>query len=145
MFYELRAERTVAIAVKDIKKMRLIKFRAKTIETRKWVYGYLNVNSKGDTIISNEFSFWFVDPKTVGEFTGLLDKNGKEIYEGDIIEENSWVGKRINTVIYRNDLVGFGTPDGRNYISLSDGDTSPKPKFIVIGNIYENPELLNES
>ena len=119
--------------------MRIIKFRGKTIKTGEWVYGYLNVNSKGETFISNEFSYWIVDPKTVGQFIGLPDKNKVEIYEGDIAqrvyEEKRFAPFEIEWgIIYGEEL---GEPQAFGY-DLYDTENN----LEIIGNIYDNPELL---
>lgn len=79
---------------------------------------------------------WEVIPETVGQFTGLFDKNGKEIYEGDIvIFDNHLQG--ISQVVY--DYAGFNV-DSKTY------RTALRPMMNnhmrVVGNIYDNPELL---
>lgn len=67
---------------------REIKFRGKRIDNKKWVYGFLADEDYINDIDSIDLSSIEVDIDTVCEFTGLLDKNGKEIYEGDIISVN---------------------------------------------------------
>lgn len=78
------------------------------------------------------------------QFTGLYDKNGKEIYEGDIVRFHYKTGVyKIGTVVW-NDLFGswdIDCPDFVSYKSLGQY----KSVSEVIGNIYENPELLEES
>lgn len=80
------------------------------------------------------------------QYTGLKDKNGKEIYEGDIIQ--MWVGTKPVTVgnitwggwqyVVRMEVVG---KDKTNYFGYNSEDIDPE-KIEIIGNIYENPDLL---
>lgn len=115
--------------------MREIKFRGKRLDNGEWVYGDLHIRTALIHIHPDLGGKVFIDPDTVGQFTGLLDKNGREIYEGDI---------------YR-----FDHPDSINEVSYSMGggfagfDFSPAftdwnqlTNIEVIGNIHDNPELL---
>jgi uncharacterized phage protein (TIGR01671 family) len=136
--------------------VREIKFRGKTITTGEWVYGYYvkarelhyilpfynkdNFDERYHLEGTDEFGWYEVDPKTVGQFTGLFDKNGKEIYEGDIIKglrDGSIDYSDIETqVVFRNGAfveTYFGICIG-NYINVSFGFGNV---LEVIGNIYE--------
>ena len=85
--------------------------------------------------------FWhYVDPETVGQYTGLKDKNGKEIFEGDIVATDFHDKKPylIKYGIHNYTDVGFYAKDGNYRFPMPDS----LKHIIKIGNIYENPELL---
>lgn len=129
--------------------MRKIKFRGKSIDGKEWLYGDLvsSADKKRFAILVNDkesYDECEVAPETVGQFTGLLDKNGNEIYEGDII---GCQNPRIKHLIFFNEKQGrfmaalngciendFGV------IGLEDSRWIGSKK--VIGNIHDNPELL---
>lgn len=127
--------------------MRKIVFRGKKINSNgEWGYGDMR-RYGGNTWIfplnrDAAYDADMVDPETVGEFTGLTDKNDKQIYEGDIVELS--LG-RYKVVYDRFGCVSL----------LKEGEKYPLPlsnyaffilhgQFEVIGNIYDNPELLKQ-
>ena len=119
--------------------MRTIKFRGKRIDNGEWVYGYLADEDYINDIDSIDLSSIKVDRDTVGQFTGLFDKNGKEIYEGDILFIGVKEGARIyNKVCIKDGCFG--------YVGENTGELMPFCHYNVtekiVGNIYDNPELL---
>ena len=130
---------------------REIKFRAKRLNNNEFVIGYyLPMVYEYNHFIYlpleylNEHSRIEIDPKTLGQYTGLKDKNGKEIYEGDVVriwadpkDYNGYKGHNyIGIVEWDEFILGF---------ILSDGHGLKDFEFIeIVGNIYENPELLNK-
>lgn len=127
---------------------REIKFRGKRIDTGEWVYGSLLQWKDGDAIICANESLYSnvlikrdVNPDTVGQYTGLTDRNGKEIYEGDIIGGSNgsingyeWPFKLL--IKWNNERCGFNTP--------AWGYMDSTHYYDVIGNIHDNPELLED-
>jgi hypothetical protein len=119
--------------------MREIKFRGKRKDTGEWVYGYFTRNDEsGRCYITTQSKTggaypWEVDPATVGQYTGLKDKNGREIYEGDIIFRPNEVG-RIEFSEDGSFLIRFP-----HHLARLNATWEP---IEVIGNIHDNPELL---
>lgn len=132
--------------------MRKIKFRGKDIGSNEWVYGHYTEGGWIDPtdgevvkryIIHGEDGFLHdIDPETLGEFTSLYDKNHKEIYEGDILEADGCSLYQKLEVRFVRGVFAF----------LWDGNLddefptcSPTHEWAkVIGNIYDNPELIKE-
>lgn len=125
---------------------REIKFRAKSLDGL-WEYGELHLLFCEHPYIHNmNGARIYIDPDTVGQFTGLHDKNGKEIYEGDIIAAN---GKQIGYIVggvrgYCYDVIYTpAKPNGEKDWSLYGVVVSDYPNQCeVIGNVHDNPELL---
>lgn len=127
--------------------MRTIKFRGFTdcLVQDKWVYGFLSEENKirkTTSLIDYE-----VDKASIGQFTGLYDKNGTEIYEGDILAHDYG---DYSLIVYREECMAFCRIDAKNvgningYYNLhEEAWRSCLQRAKVIGNQYENPELLN--
>jgi len=131
--------------------MRTIKFRGFSNCNSQWTYGNLViVDGKYHIIDQEEYEevsdYTLVDKSSVGQFTGLYDKNGTEIYEGDILY-NEQIHKKtekhktpIKNFIVCFEVCGFECKSTvGEKIALLRYNTKC---FEVIGNIYENPELL---
>ena len=120
--------------------MRQIKFRAQDIASNKWLYGDLR-HHKDDVCIFEQEGNKGEQAKrdTIGQFVGLKDKNGKEIYEGDIVtmEDFGFTRERPFIVVYDNFDAGFKMK-GRYCHVVTDLECE------VIGNIHDNPEFNNQ-
>lgn len=119
--------------------MRTIKFRGKRIDDGKWIYGYLagtdSINNIDEVAYPNED----VAPETIGQFTGMLDKNGKEIYEGDIVRYYDDIEDELvsSHVIYHKESCSFCAAPTKlcgDYIGIT-----AYWQFEVIGNIHDKP------
>ena len=125
---------------------RPIKFRGKGKKDGKWYFGNLyDKDTRGRThICTIDEGCLNIDPNTVGQFTGLFDCNGKEIYEGDII---LYGGSIQHEVVFRHGAFGYLIYGGEfiSYAGNTNFTFNPlnrSKKHEVIGNIYDNPELL---
>lgn len=126
--------------------MREIKFRGYNAKNKEWLYGCYLIN-RGEHFICPDGiqppdktpEDYQVIPDTLGQFTGLHDKHGKEIYEGDIVLQRGY--GRIKPMVVRFEQGAFivGWHNGSS--------TATRPMLIqkrgeIIGNIHDNPELL---
>ena len=120
--------------------MREILFRGK-FDENEWKYGYLTIEPRG-LAIKDFIVLWHIDAKTVGQYTGMLDKNGIKIFEGDIVDfSDRSNGDGYGVVRYDENETEFEFESDN--ICRSLGSYYPK-NIEVIGNIYDNPELLKE-
>ncbi len=123
-------------------KMREIKFRARNANLpRCWVYGYFIIEKGTCSIINDDGRFQII-AGTQSQFTGMKDKTGKEIYEGDILKTNDIDGKQNWQVIFERSSVCVGFEFECLTGSFSSCHNEVWDEGIIIGNIYENSELL---
>lgn len=119
--------------------MREYLFRGKMIANGNWSEGTLLVTKQGCCITPDATVYVAVDPETVGQYTGLTDKNGTKIFEGDIVK----YGDTVHNVVFeqRNGTAYFGLVYS-TLETLSLGYYQDLKQIEVIGNIYDNPKLL---
>ena len=115
--------------------MREILFRGIRKNGEDFIQGFLvNVAKKSYIIFPIGVSFEVI-PETVGQFTGLTDKNGKKIFEGDIIAHEN---RKWSTEVFWKDSAWRVNPNGQSYELLSNTASVT----LINGNIHETPELL---
>ena len=130
--------------------MRTIKFRGKRFDNGAWMYGSF-VILNGRYFIFDNADRHGVDPTSVGQYTELKDKHGKDVYEGDIFKDSSGVLRTIFRVpgglAFEDNPVAFGYDHRTPIYPYSPLAESQNEAWIyqcceVIGNVHDNPELL---
>ena len=125
--------------------MREILFRGKAIDDN-WYYGVPLVFTEDYVCMTAPHTYnKAVIPKTVGQYTGLTDKNGKKIFEGDIVSTD--ITRPYLIVEFRDGCFMFNCNDGGKdyYAFMLPILNEPQTQYLygeVIGNIHDNPELL---
>ena len=126
--------------------MRVIKFRGFNRKNNEWLQGFYLQNRGAHFVCPDEFSAnkswedYEVDPDTVGQFTSLKDKDGHEIYEGDILgvgEEKEWLEVRFVRGVFA--FLWNGNLDDEFPCNAPTHEWAK-----VIGNIHDNPEIMKK-
>ena len=136
--------------------MREILFRGKRTDGKGWLYGYYSFNPTTNIhwIRTPRTTYWdedMVDPSTVGQYTGLKDKDGKRIFEGDIVVFSR--GRNLPNTECLPELIKYHQGDcayqryplGRCLTRAGAGRLIQPDMMIsceVVGNVHDNPELL---
>ena len=133
--------------------MRKILFRGKRIDNGEWVYGNLNygtieIKSIKDSYYISDFDvnpwdkkFYPVIPESVGQYTGLTDKNGKKIFEGDIVKETIASNYQpIGQIYYAPEFCQWRIEYINSIVLI--GHIGKGRFYTILGNIHDNPELL---
>lgn len=144
--------------------MREILFRGKRLDNGEWIEGfYVKCRSRCyvlpvydiDHGFDERYSEWIeVDPKTVCQYTGLTDKNGRKIFEGDIVKGVAYSTDFVGYIVWIDAIAGFGVRYFNKHGEPTAWENSSILKAIqrwkqpnefqaeTIGNIFDNPELL---
>lgn len=126
--------------------MREIKFRGKVINYGYWVSGSYTGGPNGEyitTFYNDEWEDHQIEPLSVGQYTGLKDCDGVEIYEGDFVKELEGWREEFGQIAQ----VKFVKEDCAFMLVYPDGDYIPmgiERRFKVIGNIHDNPKMVKE-
>lgn len=140
-------------------------FRAKRLGNNRWVEGcyvshqkrvlcpigdelkkedvehFMFFDSFADWNMPRELMYTKIKPETLGQYTGKIDTDGKRIFEGDILKI-MFYGKNLK-VVWWDWLCGFGLNDKDENALLFMNEVHSNA-FVVVGNIYDNPELMEE-
>lgn len=137
---------------------REILFRGKRVDNGEWVYGFYNRCEARLTYTEEHYKnnprSWIqtlendgfagqlvhVDTNTVGQYTGLTDKNGNKIFEGDIVLKRTYNGKKPFPVTFDSGMFHCGYGGGSS--TATHGYTLDDRQIEIIGNIFDNPELM---
>jgi uncharacterized phage protein (TIGR01671 family) len=130
--------------------MREIEFRGLRLDRKEWIYGYYFLTQTGEAVMFQSdyrsldgifpVQVTRVQEDTIGQFTGLTDKNGVKIFEGDIV---SFEDDPVDVVTWNQEFCCWTYFTYTDFVSHSDQMRKEDSEYYIIkGNIHQNPELL---
>lgn len=136
--------------------MREILFRGKEVKSSDWYYGdifhsSMNVDTARIHDYINRANVEII-PDTLGQYTGLTDKNGVKIFEGDIVKGTAYSGEFVGIIVWIDEIGGFGVRyrkrqeatawENSSILKCASKGRTDEFTAEIIGNIYDNPELI---
>ena len=146
-----------------MREIREVIVRGKRTDCGEWVEGDLLHYESGEMAICKGFSKYGYEateiigrykvlPETVGQYTGLTDKNGVRIFEGDIVKGIAYSVERIGAIVWIDEIASFGvryfksqnptTWENSSILRCASMGKTDEFAAEIIGNIHDNPELL---
>lgn len=131
--------------------MREILFRGKREDDGIWIFGYFTrttmIDGSIEYLIHMRTNYFIVDPETIGQFTGIYDKTGMRIFEGDIISFRRFDNNHIGEIKFNRKTAAFEiwwdtTAGAYGEKATHTEKMSADNEYEVIDNIHDNPELL---
>ena len=132
--------------------MRTIKFRGRRLDNKEWVFGYLVPVVTGSEkqmyiatgIRDGAVEGFAVEPESVAQFTGMCDKNGNEVYEGDIVRYRTSDERYTRNSNFSTLIVHYEERSARFMAGDIYWDTLRSQKVEVVGNSYDNPNVIHD-
>lgn len=140
--------------------MRDILFKGRDKYTNEWFYGFVEApHTTVDGVVESYYFNSYVNGKscrkiisadTLGQYTGLTDKNGNKIFEGDIVDDQEFIGVVKYNEIIASFVVEINDTNQNYYhwspLNMGDPSREKQLKYTeIVGNLHDNPELLKEA
>lgn len=131
--------------------MRQIMFRGKCIDNGEWVYGDLLANTPDGKVFIQPTDYnkppVIIDKETIGQYTGLQDKDGQKLYEGDIVLKDDIYRRKFHAIMFGKNSIGccgccYDEHIAQGfYLTNYNNDEETFDNLIKVGNIYDTKEI----